>query len=569
MRKYLKNSIAFLLVVIMLVTSYLPTFAVGEPSTYSKSSNSGERDEVCTTLDGTSADSYYSGSYTYANLTAQTTEQLFTSLRTLMRSTHKYTSSYNDCKTMADKTDCENNDGKVSLIYTGYSATMSQWNGWNREHIWPQSLGGDNTNGGGADLHHIRPSDAVVNSTRGNKKYGNVSGGSEVYGNNPAKGYLGGTSGTYFEPNDNVKGDVARICLYVYVRWGSDWGADSITKVFQSVDVLLEWCALDPVDTWEMGRNEVVQSIQGNRNVFIDYPELAWLIFGKEAPSNMTTPSGEATNGSGSTGGNQGGTTDPDQGGNTGDGNQGGNTGGSTTPTDPAEILDAAYALGVGETMTGPFTLTGVITALDKYNNPTMVVGNHTDKPIYCYYLADDRFVVGATITVTAERIKNYEGTVEMMNCTLDSITLPDDSGNQGGETGGNTGGNTGGETGGNGGNQGGTTTPECTHTNTELKNVKAATCKAEGYSGDTYCKDCGKLLSSGQTTKFDGDHSYGAWELTSDGETHSRHCTVCGKEEIMTIETLISTIDSDAEKILILLTLGITDVELLDALSK
>ena len=51
------------------------------------------------------------------------------------------------------------------------------------------------------------------------------------------------------------------------------------------------------MDTWELGRNEVVQDIQGNRNVFIDYPEYAWLIFGEDVPENMTTPSGEASGG--------------------------------------------------------------------------------------------------------------------------------------------------------------------------------------------------------------------------------------------------------------------------------
>ena len=58
--------------------------------------------------------------------------------------------------------------------------------------------------------------------------------------------------------------------------------------------MLLEWCASDPVDTWEMGRNEVIAKIQGNRNVFIDYPEYAWLVFGRDLPENMTTPSGMA-----------------------------------------------------------------------------------------------------------------------------------------------------------------------------------------------------------------------------------------------------------------------------------
>ncbi|MBE6534744.1 MAG: hypothetical protein E7678_07265 [Ruminococcaceae bacterium] len=99
----------------------------------------------------------------------------------------------------------------------------------------------------------------------------------------------------YFEPLDNVKGDVARICLYVYVRYGSEYSkCNNITNVFESVDVLLEWCEMDPVDTWEMSRNDVVESVQGNRNVFIDYPEYAWLLFGEDVPNSMETPSGEA-----------------------------------------------------------------------------------------------------------------------------------------------------------------------------------------------------------------------------------------------------------------------------------
>ncbi|MBR4933565.1 MAG: endonuclease, partial [Clostridia bacterium] len=300
MNKYIRSAVASLLVLVIVLTTYLPTFAVGErantqPTKYSGDYNSGDRDVVATTLNGTSALSYYGDNYSYEKLSEMSANDIKTQLAKLMQSTHSYQSSYNDCHYKADRTDCENEDKSVSLIYTSYSATMSQWNGWNREHVWPQSLGGGNTSGGGADLHHIRPSDAVVNSTRGNKKYGNTNGGTAKYGSNPATGYLGGYyNSTYFEPLDNVKGDVARICLYVWVRWGSAWGATDITKVFQSVDVLLEWMLLDPVDTWELGRNEVIGKIQGNRNVFIDYPEYAWLIFGREVPEGMTTPSGMA-----------------------------------------------------------------------------------------------------------------------------------------------------------------------------------------------------------------------------------------------------------------------------------
>ena len=311
MTRFIKNTVASLLIFVFVLTAYIPTFAVGSARSYSTSSNSGQRDVICTSLDGTGAEDYYKGSYSYDTLSTLSGTQLLTSLRKLMTDTHSYISSYDDCHYKADKVDCENNNGKVSLIYCSYNATQSQWGSWNREHVWPKSLGGFETTGAGGDLHHIRPSDQVVNSTRGNSKYGNVNGGKTVNAA-IAQGYSGGYSGSgYFEPLDNVKGDVARICLYVYARWGSTYSqCSNITNVFQSIDVLLEWCELDPVDTWEMGRNEVVESIQGNRNVFIDYPELAWLLFNREIPADMTTPSGEAKENQGS--GNQGGTETPE-----------------------------------------------------------------------------------------------------------------------------------------------------------------------------------------------------------------------------------------------------------------
>ena len=314
-------------VLISMLLSISVVIVSAAPSSYSTSSNSGKRNEVCVTLAGTSADAYYNGSYEYDVLSQQSASTVLSSLRTLMKTTHSKSSSYNDCKNMADKTDCENNSGKTVTIYTSYTSKYSSAD-INREHVWPKSLGGYETSGPGADLHHIRPSESNVNSNRGNLRYGNVSGGKTSTGSNSSKvgGYY---SSSYFEPLDNVKGDVARICLYMYVRYGgeSQYTCGNITKVFQSVDVLLEWCELDPVDTWEMGRNEVVAAYQGNRNVFIDYPEYAWIIFGREVPDDMTTPSGEAAEGGTTGGGNQGGNTDSgNQGGNTDSGNQGGNT---------------------------------------------------------------------------------------------------------------------------------------------------------------------------------------------------------------------------------------------------
>ena len=296
MKKLLKKSLYFVVVLALLLSSVISVSAA--PAKYSTASNSGTRDELCTTLDGTTAASYYTGSNSYDSLVTLSSSQLLTTLRSLMTTGHK-TSSYDDCRDLAPITDCENGNGKITTLYTSYQTTSGAFNGgtgWNREHVWPKSLGGYGNSGAGADLHHIRPTENRTNSNRDNLLYGNVTGGKTSTGN--LSGEVGGTyDSTYFEPLDNVKGDVARICLYVYVRWGgtSGYTCNNINKVFEDVDTLLEWCALDPVDTWEMGRNEVVYSIQGNRNVFIDYPELAWQLFGETAPSDMSTPSGKAS----------------------------------------------------------------------------------------------------------------------------------------------------------------------------------------------------------------------------------------------------------------------------------
>ena len=296
MKKFTKIISVFMIVAILLSTLCVSTSAaVATPTIY----NTGTRHVICTSL-STMAKSYYTSNYSYDTLSDQASGTLLASLRKLMKDTHKNTSSYDDCRDLVKYTDGNNN---IVLIYSSVTVTRSDYindrsNGWNREHVWPQSLGGFKTSGAGADLHHVRPSDSQLNSNRGSKLYGNVTSGTQAIGTNLVSGMCGGTyANNYFEPLDNVKGDVARICLYIYARYGGEISeCSSITNVFQSVDVLLDWCELDPVDEWEMGRNDVVGSIQGNRNVFIDYPEYAWLIFDEEIPDNMKTPSGMAMN---------------------------------------------------------------------------------------------------------------------------------------------------------------------------------------------------------------------------------------------------------------------------------
>ena len=134
MKRLFNRSLSLLLALCMIVSIFIGVLPVyteaattsDQPDTYSKEYNSGARDVICTTLNGTSASSYYTGSYTYDLLSNQTSSTLLQSLRTLMTTTHSYTSSYDDCHYEADRTDCQNEDGTVVLLYTGYAATMSQ-----------------------------------------------------------------------------------------------------------------------------------------------------------------------------------------------------------------------------------------------------------------------------------------------------------------------------------------------------------------------------------------------------------------------------------------------------------
>ena len=54
-------------------------------------------------------------------------------------------------------------------------------------------------------------------------------------------------------------------------------------------------------------------------------------------------------------------------------------------------------------------------------------------------------------------------------------------------------------------------------HQHTEVRDQKNPTCKEEGYSGDTYCKDCGERVSAGQVVAKTEDHSWNQGEITKE----------------------------------------------------
>ena len=293
MKTSLKKLLTFLLVLSIVFSMFASLATTASAATFSY--NSGTRGTVCTAL-SSKAKAYYTGSYTYSTLSAKTGSTIKSSLQTLMTSTHATKTTYTNLKTYTKYSDSyKGSTSKIVDFYSSetYSGTWDNGSTWNREHVWCQSLGTFTTANCGSDLHHLRPTDPKLNSTRNNLPFGEVSGTYKTATSNSGK--IGGYyTSTCFEPLDNAKGDVARILLYCYVRWGETNLSDLI-----STTTLLNWMKADPVDTYEMGRNDVVQGIQGNRNVFIDYPEYAWLIFSKSIPSHKT-PSGMAASGSSS-----------------------------------------------------------------------------------------------------------------------------------------------------------------------------------------------------------------------------------------------------------------------------
>ncbi|WP_374201926.1 endonuclease I family protein [Actinokineospora sp. PR83] len=245
-----------------------------------------------TTTPPTSAPGGGSGDYDstyYASALGKTGPALESALHNII-STGVTKLSYDAVWTALKNTDQDpNNSGNVILVYSGRSQSKSTNGGgvddWNREHVWAKSHGDFGTaTGPGTDVHHLRPEDVSVNSTRGNKDFDN--GGSPV-----AEASGSYTDADSFEPRNAVKGDVARMIFYMSVRYeGGDGWADLEVNESTSntsnpnigkLSVLKQWNAQDPPDAFEKRRNQVIyDTYQHNRNPFIDHPEWVTSIWG-------------------------------------------------------------------------------------------------------------------------------------------------------------------------------------------------------------------------------------------------------------------------------------------------
>ena len=235
-----------------------------------------------------------------------------------------YTSNSTDTWDILQQSDQDpNENNNMILVYTGRSqdkgyrdgsGNYSQYengngnqnNSWNREHIWPKSHGfPDEDDNAYTDVHNLKPCDRSVNSSRGTKDF-------DFGGNQHSEASDCLTDSDSWEPPDYVKGDIARILFYMVVRYDPGIDHENNTFDLELVDYttpnntepilgklssLLDWHLSDPVDDFEINRNEIIFGFQENRNPFIDHPNLVNYLWGDNVGlvwnENLNVPENE------------------------------------------------------------------------------------------------------------------------------------------------------------------------------------------------------------------------------------------------------------------------------------
>ena len=235
-----------------------------------------------------------------------------------------YTSNSTDTWDILQESDQDpNENNNMILVYTGRSQEKgyrdgsgnysqyengngTQSNSWNREHIWPKSHGfPDDDDNAYTDVHNLKPCDRSVNSSRGTKDF-------DFGGNQHSEASDCLTDSDSWEPPDYVKGDIARILFYMVVRYDPGIDHENNTFDLELVDYttpnntepilgklssLLDWHLSDPVDDFEINRNQIIFGFQENRNPFIDHPNLVNYLWGDNVGlvwnENLTVPETE------------------------------------------------------------------------------------------------------------------------------------------------------------------------------------------------------------------------------------------------------------------------------------
>jgi len=116
-----------------------------------------------------------------------------------------------------------------------------------------------------ADLHNLYPSRKDINKIRASFPFGSVRGEAREFGNCD---FELDRRRRQVEPRPAARGNIARAMFYMHHTYG--------LKIFRKQGELLKrWHREDPPDKEEKRRNRLIQAYQGNRNPFIDTPDLA------------------------------------------------------------------------------------------------------------------------------------------------------------------------------------------------------------------------------------------------------------------------------------------------------
>lgn len=171
---------------------------------------------------------------------------------------------------------------------------QSQPDYWNREHLWPRSYGLKGTPAD-FDLHNLVPVDRTINSSRGNKVFG-------IAHRRHHECLVCRVSSDVWEPPDEIKGDIARVLFYMDVRYEGKSVSEPYSEMsdltlgetpdasetkFGPLRMLLRWHCDDHVSDDERLRQDVIFNFQGNRNIFVDSPELVEAVYAFDCISDV------------------------------------------------------------------------------------------------------------------------------------------------------------------------------------------------------------------------------------------------------------------------------------------
>lgn len=184
------------------------------------------------------------------------------------------------------------------------SSIKAEGDGYNREHLFPQSWF-DKVSPMVSDIVHVVPTDGYTNSRRNDLPMGEVvddaarvktsANGYSKWGAPRADLGVPEEVTTVFEPNDEIKGDIARIYFYMSTCYQDQiltWTGNNAATVIGGteyepllpwvMEMMMRWSAIDPVDSVEIARNDSCYAVQSNRNPFVDYPGLEDYIWGNK-----------------------------------------------------------------------------------------------------------------------------------------------------------------------------------------------------------------------------------------------------------------------------------------------